>query len=68
MNHVFQQAILTEALTPTHLINGIVLEEVNDKMIASKKDGKIIIPYHATGVKKEVIRKDADEFLKRIGK
>jgi len=66
--HIFQQAILKGALTPTHLINGLTLGEVNDKVIALKKDEKIVMPYHATGVKIQVIRKDADEYLERIGK
>lgn len=64
---VFTQAIMAGALTPTHLINGIVLEEINDEMIALKQDGKIIAPYHAHSVRIQVIRKDADEFLERIG-
>ena len=68
MNHVFMQTILKGGITPYHLINGIVLEEVSDEMLALKRDGKIIMPYHATGVKIQVIRKDADEFLERIGK
>ena len=68
MSHVFQQAILKGALTPQHLINGIVLEEINSEMIASKKDGKIIMPYHATGARIQVIRNDADEFLERLSR
>ena len=68
MNHVFQQIILKGGITPYHLINGLVLEEMNDEMLALKQDGKIIMPYHATGVRIQVIRKDADEFLERIGK
>ncbi len=68
MNHVFQQVISKGGITPYHLINGLTLEEVNDEMLALKQDGKIIMPYHAHGVRIQVIRKDADEYLERMGK
>ena len=68
MNHVFQQIILKGGITPYHLINGITLEEISDEMLALKKDGKIITPYSARGAKVQMIRKDADEYLERIGK
>lgn len=68
MNHVFMQTILKGGITPYHLINGLVLEEVTDEMLALKQDGKIIAPYHAHGVRIQTIRQDANEFLERIGK
>jgi hypothetical protein len=68
MTHIFSQAILKGALTPIHLINGITLEELNDEVLALKQNGKIITPYHARDVRVQVIRRNADEFLERIGK
>lgn len=68
MTHVFSQAILKGALTPYHLINGVELHEPDDKMLVLRCKGEVINTYPAKGVTVEQIRKDADEFLERIGK
>ena len=68
MTHVFMQAISKGALQPRHLIAGIELHEPDDRMLVLRCKGKVIATYPAKGVKVEEIRKDADDFLGRIGK
>ena len=60
--------ILKGALLQQHIDKGLELYEPDDRLLVLRHGGNVINTYHVKTVAIQQIRKDAYEYLERIGK